>query len=97
MTIVELWVLAGAVACLTAGSWLADRAVQALAIVGVLVGVAALAGDLLGSSRGGQIASVVIGIVLLAGAAIAIRVGDRTPGAPPSSPAADRLPEPPVA
>jgi hypothetical protein len=97
LPITELWVLAGAVTCLIVGSWLADRAVQGLAIVGVLVGVAALAGDLLGASRGGQIAAVAIGIVLLAGAAIAIRMGDQRPGTPTSPASPGDLPEPPAA
>ena len=73
LTVVELWVLAGSVACLVVGSWLEERAVQGLAIVGVLVAVAALTGDLLGSSEGPAIAAVVIGIGLLGGAVLAIR------------------------
>ena len=81
LTIAEVWVLAGSVACLVVGSWLEERAVQGLAIVGVLVAVAALTGDLLGSSQGPAIAAVVIGIGLLGGAVLAIRafpVPDRT-------------------
>ena len=68
-----MWVLAGSVACLVVGAWLEERAVQGLAIVGVLVAVAALTGDLLGSSQGPAIAAVVIGIGLLGGAVLAIR------------------------
>jgi hypothetical protein len=60
LTVVEGWVLAGSVACLVVGAWLEERAVQGLAIVGVLVAVAALTGDLLGSSQGPAIAAVVI-------------------------------------
>jgi peptidoglycan/LPS O-acetylase OafA/YrhL len=96
LTVVELWVLAGGILCLTVGSWLADRAVQGLAIVSVLVGVAVLSADLLGDSEGGQIAAVVLGIALLAGAVVAIRMGAGTPSEPtPPAPAAV-LPEPPT-
>jgi len=89
LTVVELWVLAGSVACLTVGSGLADRAVQGLAIVGVLVSVAVLAADLLGSSQGRSIAAVVIGIALLGGTVFAIRasrppIGSASP--PPTGP-----------
>jgi len=96
LTLVELWVLAGGVACLTIGSWLADRAVQGLAIVSVLVGVAVLSADLLGDSEGGQIAAVVLGISLLAGAVVAIRMGAGTPSEPAPSAPAGVLPEPPT-
>jgi hypothetical protein len=100
LTVVELWVLAGSVACLTVGSWLADRAVQGLAIVGVLVSIAVLAADLFGSSQGRSIAAVVIGIALLGGAVFAIRasrpaIGSASPPptGPPLPPAT--VPEPP--
>jgi molecular chaperone DnaK len=76
LTVVEVWVLAGSVACLVVGSWLEERAVQGLAIVGVLVAVAALTGDLPDSSQGPAIAAVVLGIVLLGGAVLAIRASD---------------------
>jgi hypothetical protein len=94
LTVVELWVLAGSVGCLVAGSWLADRAVQGLAIVGVLAGVAVLAGDQLAGSREGSIAAVVLGMALLAGAVIAIR-GSRPPAAPAPTAPSETLPEPP--
>lgn len=88
LTAVELWVLAGGVACLSVGTWLADGAVQGLAIFGVLAGVAVLAGDRLAGSRGGSIAAVALGIALLAGAVIAIRVWrPATAAAPPAPPA----------
>lgn len=95
LTIVELWILAGGVACLSVGSWLEDRAVQGLAIVGVLVGVAVLAADLLVDSQGGQIAAVVLGIALLGGAVVVIRTGSATPGEPAPPPPAGVLPQPP--
>jgi len=94
LTIAEVWVLAGSVACLVVGSRLEDRAVQGLAIVGVLVAVAALTGDLLGSSQGPAIAAVVIGIGLLGGAVLAIRAS-RSPIEPESPPPAASLPLPP--
>jgi peptidoglycan/LPS O-acetylase OafA/YrhL len=96
LTVVELWVLAGGILCLTVGSWLADRAVQGLAIVSVLVGVAVLSADLLGDSEGGQIAAVVLGIALLAGAVVAIRMGAGTPSEPTPPAPAGVLPEPPT-
>lgn len=96
LTVVELWVLAGGVACLIVGSWLADRAVQGLAIVSLLVGVAVLSADLLGDSEGGQIAAVVLGIALLAGAVVAIRMGAGTPNEPAPPAPAGVLPEPPT-
>jgi hypothetical protein len=96
LTVVELWVLAGGILCLTVGSWLADRAVQGLAIVSVLVGVAVLSADLLGDSEGGQIAAVVLGIALLAGAVVAIRMGAGTPSEPTPPAPAGVLPEPPM-
>jgi len=96
LTVVELWVLAGGVACLIVGSWLADRAIQGLAIVSVLVGVAVLSADLLGGSEGGQIAAVVLGIALLAGAVVAIRMGAGTPSEPAPPAPAGVLPEPPM-
>ncbi len=96
LTVVELWVLAGGVACLSVGSWLADRAVQGLAIVSVLVGVAVLSADLLGDSEGGQIAAVVLGVALLAGAVVAIRLGAGTPREPAPSAPAGVLPAPPA-
>jgi len=96
LTVVELWVLAGGVACLSVGSWLADRAVQGLAIVSVLVGVAVLSADLLGDSEGGQIVAVVLGIVLLAGAVVAIRLGAGTPSEPAPPAPAGVLPAPPT-
>lgn len=94
LTVTELWVLAAAVACLILGSWFDDRAVQGLAIVGLLGSVSVLAGDLLAGTQGGSIASVVIGIALLGGAVLAIRVvrGPQEPEHPPSSAS---LPEPP--
>jgi hypothetical protein len=96
LTVVELWVLAGGILCLTVGSWLADRAVQGLAIVSVLVGVAVFSADLLGDSEGGQIAAVVLGIALLAGAVVAIRMGAGTPSEPTPPAPAGVLPEPPM-
>jgi len=96
LMVVELWVLAGGILCLTVGSWLADRAVQGLAIVSVLVGVAVLSADLLGDSEGGQIAAVVLGIALLAGAVVAIRMGAGTPSEPTPPAPAGVLPEPPM-
>jgi len=96
LTVVELWVLAGGILCLTVGSWLADRAVQGLAIVSVLVGVAVLSADLLGDSEGGQIAAVVLGIALLVGAVVAIRMGAGTPSEPTPPAPAGVLPEPPM-
>jgi hypothetical protein len=96
LTVVELWVLAGGVACLSVGSWLTDRAVQGLAIVSVLVGVAVLSADLLGDSEGGQIAAVVLGIALLAGAVVAIRLGAGTPSGQAPSAQAGVLPAPPT-
>jgi len=96
LTVVELWVLAGGVACLSVGSWLADRAVQGLAIVSVLVGVAVLSADLLGDSEGGQIAAVVLGTALLAGAVVAIRLGAGTPSEPAPPAPAGVLPAPPT-
>jgi hypothetical protein len=96
VTVIELWILAGAVACLTVGSWLGDRAVQGLSIVGVLVGAAVAAGDLLGDSQGRQIAAVVLGIALLAGAVVAIRIGAGKPGEPARPRTEDVLPEPPA-
>ena len=97
-TVIELWILATSVACLIVGTWLDDRAVQGLAIVGLLVGVAVLVGDVLAGSQGGSIAAVVVGVALLAGAIIAIRssrpaVGGPLSAADPS--AASTLPEPP--
>ena len=96
LTVVELWVLAGGVACLIVGSWLADRAIQGLAIVSVLAGVAILSADLFGGSEGGQIAAVVLGIALLAGAVVAIRMGVGTPSGPAPPAPAGVLPEPPM-
>ena len=96
LTVVELWVLAGGILCLTVGSWLADRAVQGLAIVSVLVGVAVLSADLLGDSEGGQIAAIVLGVALLAGAVVAIRMGAGTPSEPTPPAPAGVLPEPPM-
>ena len=84
------------VACLTVGSWLADRAVQGLAIVSVLVGVAVLSADLLGDSEGGQIAAVVLGIALLAGAVVAMRLGAGTPSEPAPPAPASIFPAPPT-
>ena len=94
LTVVEVWVLAGSVACLVVGAWLEERAVQGLAIVGLLVAVAALTGDLLGRSQGPAIAAVVIGIGLLGGAVLAIRAS-RSPIEPESPPLAPSLPQPP--
>ena len=98
-TVIELWILATSVACMIVGTWIGDRAVQGLAIVGLLVGVAALAGDQLGGSQGGSIAAVVVGIALLAGAIWAIRAS-RPAVTEPSSlgppPAPSGLPEPPT-
>ena len=91
-TVIELWILATSAACLIVGTWLGDRAVQGLAIVGLLVSVAVLVGDLLGDSQGGAIAAVVIGVALLAAAIVLIR--SSRPAAPePNAPA---LPEPPA-
>ena len=95
LTVVELWVLAGAVACLTVGSWLSDRAVQGLAIVGVLVGVAVLVADLFDGSQGASIAAVVFGIVLLGGAVFAIRQARPNADQGPAA-RAGTLPEPPA-
>jgi hypothetical protein len=92
--VTELWVLAAAVACLTLGSWLDDRAVQGLAIVGLLGSVAVLAGDLLAGTQGGSVASVVIGIVLLGGAVLATRAL-RAPEEPPGPRSSATFPEPP--
>ena len=97
-TVIELWILATSVGCLIVGTWLEDRAVQGLAIIGLLMGVAVLVGDVLAGSRGGSIAAMVIGVALLAGAIIAIRssrpaVGGPLSAAEPS--AASTLPEPP--
>jgi hypothetical protein len=57
-TLIELWIVATSVACLIVGTWLADRAVHGLAIVGLLVSVGVLVGDLVGGSQGGSIAAV---------------------------------------
>jgi hypothetical protein len=62
----------------------------------VLVAVAALTGDLLGSSQGPAIAAVVIGIGLLGGAVLAIRAFP-SPIEPESSPPAPCRNAPPVA
>jgi hypothetical protein len=86
-TVIELWIVATSVACLIVGTWLADRAVQGLAIVGILGSVGVLAGDLVGGSQGGSIAAVVAGVGLLAGAILAIRTwapaGPVAPATPP--------------
>lgn len=74
----------------------AGVAVQGLAIVSVLVGVAVLSADLLGDSEGGQIAAVVLGIALLAGAVVAIRLGAGTPSEPAPPAPASILPAPPT-
>jgi hypothetical protein len=94
LTVTELWVLAAAVACLTLGSWLDDRAVQGLAIVGLLGSVAVLAGDLLAGTQGGSVASLVIGIALLGGAVLATRAL-RAPEGPPAPRSSATFPEPP--
>lgn len=93
-TVIELWILATSVSCLIVGTWLGDRAVQGLAIVGLLLSVAVLVGDLLGGSQGGAIAAVVIGVALLAGAIVLIR--SSRPAAPEPQAMAPALPEPPV-
>lgn len=95
-TVIELWILAASVACLVVGTWLDDRAVQGLAILGLLVSVAVLVGDLLGGSRGGSIAAVVVGIALLAGAIWAIRSSRPPMTGPSSTPAPSTFPEPPA-
>lgn len=62
----------------------------------MLVGVTILSADLLGDSQGGQVAAVVLGIALLAGAVVAIRLGAGTPSEPAPPAPAGVLPEPPT-
>jgi hypothetical protein len=58
--------------------------------------VAVLSADLLGDSEGGQIAAVVLGIALLAGAVVAIRLGAGRPSEPAPPAPAGVLPAPPT-
>jgi hypothetical protein len=93
VTVVELWVVATSAACLIVGTWLVDRAVEGLAIVGILLSVSVLVGDLLGDSQGGAIAAVVVGVALLAGSILVLRSSRPATPPPPATPSA--LPEAP--
>jgi hypothetical protein len=90
----ELLSLVTAAGLLVLGEWLGDRAVQGLGIAGLLLISAGVVVEHVGDSTGGAIAALVAGILLLALALFASRMGPRRPlGAPPLPPA----PPPPLA
>ena len=95
ITIAAVWSFATSALALAFGTIRGDRAIQGIAIAGVIIGTGVIVGNNLTDSDAATVVVLVVGLALLGAALVAIRSARGSSGPPASAPPSAPPPPPP--